>query len=325
MTRGRPAVAAALFVAVGVLGAALGIGFGVGAAGADPIGNCTTSAGTIVAVDFAHWGGPIVRGCGVNQPNGYALLHAAGFTTTGDNHDGPAFICRIGNRAFAGGTQYPTPAQDPCILTPPASAYWSYWRAPAGQSTWSYSSGGAMSTVPKPGEVELWMFGGTNLDGTSGSGVPAISPDSVRAHNTAPTGGSNPGPTPTTRASAVPSTVPRETPGTVGARGPNAGPTPGSGTDANQGGPGSTIAPGSRSTMTSIPETPVKGTTSTTTTSASTAGADRTRAPEFVDALPAVRERGSAGSVVPLLIGVGLIVALGGGAAGTMWRRRQRE
>ena len=36
------------------------------ATSADPIGNCTTTAGTIIAVDFAHWGGPVVRGCGVS-------------------------------------------------------------------------------------------------------------------------------------------------------------------------------------------------------------------------------------------------------------------
>jgi hypothetical protein len=318
MRRRLAAVAAALFVA-----GALGVGVGVGVAAADPIGNCATSVGTIVAVDFGHWGGPIVRGCGVDQPSGYALLHAAGFTTTGDSHDGPGFICRIGNRAFAGATQYPTPAQDPCVLTPPAAAYWSYWLAPAGQDTWSYSPGGAMSAVPKPGEVELWMFGGTNRDGTSGSGVPAVHPDSLRAHNAVPTGGSDPGPTATTRPSAVPTTAPRATPGTVGASGPNETPAPGTGTDANKGGSRSTIAPGSRSTLTSIPGArATRGTSSSTTT---TVGAPAAGASKVVDALPAGREHSSAGSVVPLLIGVGLIVALGGGAAGTMWRRRQRE
>ena len=64
-----------------------------------------------------------MRGCGLHPSSGYALLHAAGFSTVGDNHDGPGFICRIGNGAFAGGAQYPTPAEDACILTPPAAAY----------------------------------------------------------------------------------------------------------------------------------------------------------------------------------------------------------
>jgi hypothetical protein len=156
-------------------------------ASAASIGQCTTHSGTIVAVDFQHWGGPIVRGCGVGQRSDYNLLHTAGFTTAGDQHDGPAFICRLGNSAFHGGRQYPTPAHDDCVLTAPGSAYWSYWLAPAGQNTWSYSQLGAMSEVPKPGEVELWTFGATNVAGTRGSGVPSSSPDALRAHNARPT------------------------------------------------------------------------------------------------------------------------------------------
>jgi hypothetical protein len=120
-------------------------------ASADPIGNCTTTSGTIIAVDFGHWGGPIVRGCGVDQPSGYSLLHAAGFNTAGDNHDGPGYICRIGNQAFGAGTQYPTTAQDACIVTPPSTAYWSYWYALSGRSTWTYSSLGAQGSHPQPG------------------------------------------------------------------------------------------------------------------------------------------------------------------------------
>ena len=69
-------------------------------------------------VDVEHWGGPIVRGCGLGQRSGYALLRAAGFTTAGDQHDGPAFICRVGNAAFHAGTQYPTPGQEDCVFDP---------------------------------------------------------------------------------------------------------------------------------------------------------------------------------------------------------------
>ncbi len=163
---------------------------GAPAASADPISECTTTTGTVIAVDFGHWGGPVVRGCGVDQSTGYALLHAGGFSTAGDSHDGPAFICRIGNAAFHGAAQYPTPSDEPCILTPPASAYWSFWLAPAGQNTWTYSSVGAMSELPKPGEVELWSFGGTNIAGNSGSGLPRVTPAQVRATNVATGGGS---------------------------------------------------------------------------------------------------------------------------------------
>src|SRR6201996_4051912 len=80
-------------------------------AGAAPLAQCTADRGTIVAVDFAHWGGPIVRGCGLRQRSDYDLLHAAGFATAGDQHDGAAFICRLGNAAFHHGTQYPIAAQ----------------------------------------------------------------------------------------------------------------------------------------------------------------------------------------------------------------------
>ncbi|MFJ4007317.1 hypothetical protein ACIPWL_28210 [Streptomyces sp. NPDC090023] len=148
-------------------------------AAADPIANCTPTKGAIVAVDFAPWGGSVVRGCDANPTTGYNLLHNGGFTTAGTQHDGPAFICRIGNPAFNTGTQYPTPAQDACVRTPPASAYWSYWIAPAGQTTWTYSPLGAMGDKPKAGEVEAWVYGSTSIDGTTGQ--PKFTPASVRA------------------------------------------------------------------------------------------------------------------------------------------------
>ena len=50
-----------------------------------------------------------------------------------------------------------------------------------------------------------------------------------------------------------------------------------------------------------------------------------TIAPRFVDALPAVHTNESAGSVVPVLIGAVLVLALGGGAAGALRRRRRHE
>ncbi|MFF3979654.1 prenyltransferase/squalene oxidase repeat-containing protein [Streptomyces sp. NPDC001828] len=158
-----------------------GVSFLAGAApaAADPLGDCTSVKGAVVAVDFGHWGGGVVRGCDATPTTGYDLLHEAGFTTTGTEHDGPAFICRLGNAKFDTGTQYPTPDQDACKLTPPATAYWSYWIAPPGQDYWTYSPLGAMSQHPKDGSVEAWVFGPTDPNGTSGG--PSFTPAQVRA------------------------------------------------------------------------------------------------------------------------------------------------
>ena len=139
-------------------------------AAADPIGNCSTTVGVIVVVDFSPWGGKIERGCDIALTTGYAALHVAGFTTAGDDQDGPAFICRIDNE--------PSPSQDSCVNTPPASAYWSYWHADAGQTTWAYSDEGAMSYKPPPGSVDVWVFGATNVSGADGS--PPFSPSQAR-------------------------------------------------------------------------------------------------------------------------------------------------
>lgn len=286
---------------------------------ADPIGSCTATTGTIVAVDFAHWGGPVVRGCGVGQPSGYALLQAAGFSTAGDNHDGPGYVCRIGNEAFQRGTQYPTVENEKCIVTPPVAAYWSYWLAPAGQDTWTYSARGATSDIPRPGEVELWTYGGTDVTGAAGSGVPTFNPDSLRAHNTAPEGGTVPSGPPTTRRSVPTTTTTTATAGE--ASGPIA--------TAPSSSPDSTVPA-------TTPNRPVAGpvadpAATTTANGSSTSAPPRTSttrpepATRIVDALPAVHERAATGSTVPLLIAVALVVVLAGLAAGTMWRRRWQE
>jgi hypothetical protein len=171
--------------------AALGVGFAVAAmaaasagpaaAAARPLGDCTATTGVILAVDFGHWGGPVLRSCGTTPTTAYALLNQGGWRTTGTLHDGPGFICRIGYSGYRHDTQYPTPSQQACVLTPPASAYWASWQAGPGQDSWTYSQYGAMSYQPEPGSVSLWVFGATNLSGTAGSAVPTISPDNVRA------------------------------------------------------------------------------------------------------------------------------------------------
>ncbi|OEV17862.1 peptidase, partial [Streptomyces nanshensis] len=180
-----------LFSAAAVTFAA-GLTFVTGAApaAADPVEQCTPTHGAVVAVDFGPFGGGVVRGCDTTPTTGYELLRDGGFTTEGTQHDGEGFICRIGTASFNSGTRYPTPLTEDCVLTPQATAYWSYWIASPGQSSWSYSPLGAMDRKPKAGDVDAWVFGGTDVGGSSGR--PAFTPDDVRAG-----GGATPGPTPT--------------------------------------------------------------------------------------------------------------------------------
>ncbi|MEU6164492.1 hypothetical protein [Streptomyces tanashiensis] len=191
--------------ALGLTVAALATTAAPAGAAPQPMGQCTTSSGAVLAVDFSHWGGPIYRSCGSTPTTGYELLNQGGWRTTGTGHDGPAFICRIGYSGHQGGKQYPTPQQDDCVLTPPASAYWSYWHADPGQNTWTYSQLGAMLYKPRPGSVDLWIFGGTNIEGTEGR--PTVTPDQLRAKNTKPTGGNRPVPRDTRTAAPLPPNV----------------------------------------------------------------------------------------------------------------------
>jgi hypothetical protein len=139
VTRRPAAISAAVVVAAGAL--VLAVPAPAGAAA------CSGTSGVTVVVDFGSLGGVQV-GCAAGDPgSGLTALHAAGFATTGTQKDGPAFVCRING----------APASDPCVLTPPSSAYWSYWHADRG--AWAYSSLGAASYDPAPGSVEGWAFG----------------------------------------------------------------------------------------------------------------------------------------------------------------------
>ncbi|WP_285665834.1 hypothetical protein [Actinorhabdospora filicis] len=112
---------------------------------------CTGTSGVTVVVDFTAFGGTVERRCALGDPaSGLAALESSGFLITGTQRWGKAFICRIDG--------LPTAANEPCVNTPPASAYWSYWHAQPGGS-WSYSTLGATSYNPAPGSVEGWSFG----------------------------------------------------------------------------------------------------------------------------------------------------------------------
>ena len=305
-----PLLAAA--IALGAVGVATAGGLALAEAtatpaGADPIGDCSTTSGVIVVVDFSHWGQSAQRGCAADPVTGYDALQQAGFTTAGDERDGPAFICRIDDE--------PPPTEDPCINTPPPSAYWSYWNADQGQTTWSYSDQGAMSYEPPAGSVEAWTFGA----GTP----PSFSPGVVLATNVSP---------------ASPATTTTAAPSTGLSPAPSAPSSPGSG-PANEAGPSASSGSGP---STRTPTTPPDSTTAPTPTSAaisqggqgissgsgsgngkSTSSSSSSPVPRIVDAAPAHTKQAAAGSPLPVILGAVLAFLLAGCATVVAWWRRR--
>ncbi|MFL6101512.1 MAG: hypothetical protein ACJ71T_16320 [Actinomycetales bacterium] len=121
-----------------------------GTAGACP----GTTKGVTVAVDFTAFGGKVQVRCAPGTPTtGVAALQQAGFTPAGTALYGLAFVCRINNK--------PAPAQQACLTTPPANAYWAYYHANKGATTWTFSTQGASTYKPAQGSIDAWAFGNT--------------------------------------------------------------------------------------------------------------------------------------------------------------------
>ncbi|MET8983231.1 hypothetical protein ABZX85_47455 [Streptomyces sp. NPDC004539] len=283
--------------ALGLTAAALAAALTPATAAPQPMGRCTTTSGAVLAVDFSHWGGPVYRSCGTTPTTGYELLNQGGWRTTGTGHDGPAFICRIGYSGHDSGRQYPTAAEDDCVLTPPASAYWSYWHADPGDDDWTYSQLGAMLYKPQPGSVDLWTFGGTDVGGTQGR--PAVTPGQLRAHNTRPQGDA-PKPSATGKTPASP---PDTDPGPAPEQPRTTPPTPS---------PEKTEPSASPST----PPTPPPPSPAAETPRPSTG---------VVDAAPAADAPHDSGSLTPVAVGAALVALIGGAAAFAARRRRRTE
>ncbi|MFJ2152437.1 hypothetical protein ACIOHB_27125 [Streptomyces microflavus] len=296
---------------IGLTGAALLAPASPAGAAPQPIGRCTTSSGVVLAVDFSHWGGPVYRSCGTTPTTGYELLNQGGWQTTGTGHDGPAFICRIGYSGHQGGKQYPRPQQEDCVLTPPASAYWSYWHANPGENTWEYSQLGAMSYKPRPGSVDLWIFGGTDIEGTKGR--PTITPDQLRAHNTRPTGGD---PAPKPKPDPV-RTTPQQ-PGGGGQAPPPPDAAPSETAVSPSPFPSATASPSASPSPS--PSASVPASASPSEVVAAPGGAAK-----VVDAAPAPDAEHDSGSVVPVAATAGLVAVIGGAAVFAAKRRRRAE
>lgn len=150
------------WVAAAVLGGAVAAVAAVPAAHAmGTAGKCTTSSGASVAVDYYDLGPatPVTR-CSTSTGTALQVLQGAGFTPTGTQRWGLAFICRINGHPTS--TQYlsipgNTTYQEKCINTPPASAYWALWVASNG-GTWKLAPYGATTQQVAAGQWEGWAW-----------------------------------------------------------------------------------------------------------------------------------------------------------------------
>jgi hypothetical protein len=113
-------------------------------------GYCPEGGGVTVVVDFGDLGPqPLIR-CAPGTPaTGVAALQDAGIEVAGSQKYGLAVACRIEGR--------PGPEVESCAGMPSATAYWSYWHAPAG-GAWTSSQEGAQTSKPTPGGFEGWAF-----------------------------------------------------------------------------------------------------------------------------------------------------------------------
>jgi hypothetical protein len=292
-----------------------------GVAGADPIADCSTTTGVIVVVDFSPWDGAIERGCDGSLTTGYDALQRAGFTTTGTEQEGAAFVCRILDPA--NGVAEPPATEDPCVSTPPANAYWSFWYAPAGDTTtWQYSQQGAMDFEPTAGSTDAWVFGGDN--------PPTVLPKAVQATNVGPTG-TTPPPPPTSPSPTSAPSAPTSVGGSTSGTGPGSTPSgaPGSSHTASS---SSSVPRGSTTTSTTTTKGTVRpggtagsgGSPSPSTGAGSGSRAQSSSEPRILNVTPSSAvAHPSAGSPLPFVLGAVVVAGLAGGA-GLVARRRRR-
>ncbi len=247
--------------------------------------------GVTVIVDTAAWNGAVERGCAPNPANGLDALHQAGFRTAGTTRWGDAFVCRIDGK--------PTADTQPCVNTPPTSAYWAYYEAHPGDAKWTYSDLGATTTHPTAGMIEAWAFGAGAL--------PRITPAQANPADPPP---------------PAPISGPRSAP-------PAAQGTPSKG-HAGTPPPGATSASGPATTVTNGTTTSVPRTTTSRSAPAGHGATTTTANAPLIEnvsaaALPKSSGGGGGGSPLAVVFAIVLIVAVGvGGTFVARARRRQR-
>lgn len=261
-----------LVVAVVATAATSGL---VGTAASARVAACSADQGVTVVVDFGSLGGGVQQRCVLDAvSSGFDALRRAGFSVTSTQRF-PGLLCRIDG----------LPADDPCISTPSAARYWSYWTAAAPGGPWTYSTEGAASRIPPPGSVEGWSFS-EGCEGPPGAG-------GCSTGSSTTTTASPPATTPTTAAAS----------GAAGPTSPTADPAQ----------PGTDLA--------ISPADPPATSSSTITTPDPLAGTDsrpsreELASPSAGSAASGPSSGAGAGSPVGVLVVLGAVAALGGAAA----------
>ena len=132
---------------------------------------CSGSTGVTVVVDYHQLGGGVQQACDADGGGKVAstVFPDSGFPLTYVQRQ-PGFVCRVAG----------APSSDPCVNTPPASAYWSLWWSDGKSGTWTYASTGVGSLkVPDGGYVAF------SWQGQDGKAAPGITP-SPRAAPSSP-------------------------------------------------------------------------------------------------------------------------------------------
>jgi hypothetical protein len=279
---------------------------------------CAEAGGVSVVVDFRELGGGLQATCDASGGDRSAadLFTGNGFPLTYVQRQ-PGFVCRVSG----------LPAEDPCVNTPPATAYWGLYWSNGTTGSWSYSSVAAGSlTIPAGGSVAFAWQG-------QSQGPPGVAPPSLGGSSPTPT----PSPTPTkspsptksptkaptkTPTTAPTETPPTETPPTTPSPTVTATPTPGSASPRSTSTPAPPSPSATRSAKAPRPSSPATDEQSpsaspdATTTPPSASPSVTTEATEPASSA----EDGS----VPLSLVIAVLGLLGALVAGASVLRRRR-
>ena len=254
---------------------------------------CSGTAGVTVVVEYGALGGGTEVSCAPEgggrtadrllEDTGHALTFLQRF---------PAFVCRIDG----------VPAEDPCVNTPPADAYWGLWWSDGESGEWSYSSLAAGSlTVPAGGYVAM-VWDDSSGDVRPQTGAPAHpTPTPTPTKKPSPT----PAPTPSPSSAATPTATPAE---------PTSEPTPRP-TQSKLPKPSKTPSP-SEETVTPDPTTEPSSDEPSDQQTAAAAPLD-----DPVDPSAAADDGGLPAWVAPVVV----VVLLGAAGGVAVARRRQQQ